>query len=111
MSRALRFPRLPEGPVSLVLASGEFSWLHHALCREGVQSLQTARDIRLPQPVGFHPDLQVCPLPEKQMFVLKGTGCWTAYKERGFIFRKPTRFREAFIPRMCYAKGWHGDPG
>ena len=41
MSRALRFPRLPEGPVSLVLASGEFSWLHHALCREGVQSLQT----------------------------------------------------------------------
>ena len=47
MSRALRFPRLPEGPVSLVLASGEFSWLHHALCREGVQSIQTDQDIRL----------------------------------------------------------------
>ena len=108
MSRALRFPRLPEGPVSLVLASGEYLWLYHALCREGVQSLQTARDIRLPQPVGFHPDLQVCPLPKKQMFVLKGNGLLDRLQGTGLHLQETNQVPGSLYPKdvLCEGLAW-----
>ncbi len=108
MSRALRFPRLPEGPVSLVLASGEFSWLHHALCREGVQSIQTDQDIRLPQPVRFHPDLQVCPLPKKQMFALKGNGLLGRLQGTGLHLQETNQIPGNLYPKdvLCGGLAW-----
>lgn len=71
MNGFLRRPRLPEGSVSLVLISGEYPWLKDALKRQEIQSITTTADFRLPEPVRFHPDLQVCPFLFEQMFVLK----------------------------------------
>lgn len=72
MSVPLHNPRLPEGEVSLVLIAGESPWLETALKKRGIATLVTQRDARLPEPVGVHPDLQVCPLPDKHMFVSFG---------------------------------------
>lgn len=76
----LRHPRLPEGEATHVLASGEFPWLAEALERRGVTVVATQRDSRLPGPVQFHPDLQTCPLPDKQMFVLKNSPLQPGFK-------------------------------
>ena len=84
----LRHPRLPEGEATHVLASGEFPWLAEALERRGVTVVATQRDSRLPGPVQFHPDLQTCPLPDKQMFVLKNSPLQPALKALGFSLRE-----------------------
>ena len=84
----LRHPRLPEGEATHVLASGEFPWLAEALERRGLTVVATQRDSRLPGPVQFHPDLQTCPLPDKQMFVLKNSPLQPALKSLGFSLRE-----------------------
>ena len=84
----LRHPRLPEGEATHVLASGEFPWLAEALERRGLTVVATQRDSRLPGPVQFHPDLQTCPLPDKQMFVLKNSPLQPALKALGFSLRE-----------------------
>ena len=84
----LRHPRLPEGEATHVLASGEFPWLVEALERRGLTVVATQRDSRLPGPVQFHPDLQTCPLPDKQMFVLKNSPLQPALKALGFSLRE-----------------------
>ena len=71
MTGFLRRPRLPDRPVSQVLISGEVPWLKAALACRGIAALTTDPEPRLPHPVRFHPDLQVCPFFDKQMFVLK----------------------------------------
>lgn len=83
MSSFLQHPRLPEGRVSLALISGEAPWLQASLANLGVETLTTPQDERLPKPVAFHPDLQVCPLPDKRMFVLKGSLLAAALRELG----------------------------
>ena len=81
----LRHPRLPEGEATHVLASGEFPWLAEALERRGLTVVATQRDSRLPGPVQFHPDLQTCPLPDKQMFVFKEQPASTGFKSPGIF--------------------------
>lgn len=71
MSAFLQNPRLPQKPVSLGLISGEYPWLKQALKKWNIKTLATEEEKRLPDPVRFHPDLQVCPFPSKQMFALK----------------------------------------
>lgn len=84
MNGFLRCPRLPEKPVSLALISGEYPWLKDALKRRGIQSLTTVADHRLPEPVQFHPDLQVCPFLFEQMFVLKRNSLRESLTTLGF---------------------------
>ena len=56
--------RLPEVPVKAVLVSGEYPRLISALQRLGITTISTKRDFRLPEPVSWHPDMQVCLLKE-----------------------------------------------
>ncbi|MGI6255601.1 MAG: DUF6873 family GME fold protein [Acutalibacter sp.] len=88
MNRVLRYPRLPDGKVTWALISGEFPWLKDALAPWGVRILLTDCDPRLPEPVGFHPDLQVCPLPDKRLFVLRGSPIEYQLKEAGFAVQE-----------------------
>ena len=95
----LRYPRLPEGEATHVLASGEFPWLAEALERRGLTVVATQRDSRLPGPVQFHPDLQTCPLPDKQMFVLKGNGLLDRLQGTGLHLQETNQ-----VPGSCYPK-------
>lgn len=83
MSRILKRPRLPEKVVSTVLVSREYPWLKETLKNYGVIAATTERDNRLPQPVGFHPDLQICPFPFGRMFVLKENPSAAALRSLG----------------------------
>ena len=84
MTGFLRCPRLPDRPVSQVLISGEVPWLKEALTCRGIAALTTDPEPRLPHPVRFHPDLQVCPFFDKQMFVLKGNSLEAPLRDLGF---------------------------
>lgn len=53
-------PRLPCRPVKLALVSGEYPELADSLRQHGITPIKTLFDSRLPAPLGYHPDMQVC---------------------------------------------------
>jgi len=55
----------------LALVSGEYPELAENLRQKGITPIETLFDFRLPSPVGFHPDMQVCILGD-EIFVLEG---------------------------------------
>lgn len=57
--------RLPDAPIRLAIASGEYPQLAKALAQLGVASLLTREDTRLPGPVSWHPDMQFCAIDER----------------------------------------------
>lgn len=84
MNRFLSHPRLPEEAVSVALVSGEYPWLGRALEERGIAAVTTMNDRRLPRPVGYHPDLQVCPFSFEHMFVLQGSPLRAPLEALGF---------------------------
>lgn len=54
--------RLPTSFVQMVLVSGEYPELAKSLESHGVKALLTLPDARLPAPVQWHPDMQLCVL-------------------------------------------------
>ncbi len=55
------------------LVSGEYPARFAKLKELGVHLIYTARDPRLPKPLQYHPDLQVCRLSLETLFVLKNS--------------------------------------
>lgn len=99
MSSFLQHPRLPKDRVSLVLISGDAPWLQAPLANLGVEILTTPQDSRLPKPVTFHPDLQVCPLPDKRMFALRGSPLAATLRELGFDLRETQELPGTVYPQ------------
>lgn len=104
--RPLQRPRLPQGPVAWALVSGEYPWLGEELARRGVRALTTQADRRLPQPVQFHPDLQACPLPFEQMFVLQNSPLIPALGALGFQVEETTRAPSSAYPADALCGGF-----
>lgn len=74
MSERVFSPRVPRTKVKLALVSGEYPFLAEFLRKQGIEPILTEADERLPKPVRFHPDMQLCKLNEECMFVLKNGG-------------------------------------
>lgn len=60
MSDRILLGRLPDRRAKLVLVSGEYPGLAEGLQRLGLSVLITSTDKRLPAPIQWHPDMQVC---------------------------------------------------
>ena len=106
MSRFLRHPRLPEKQVSWVLVSGEYPWLKQCLQQQGLNVLSTREELRLPGPVRYHPDLQVCPFSFKQMFVLKTNSLLEELHSLGFQVYETQAQPEDQYPRDVLCGGF-----
>lgn len=109
MSCFLQYPRLPESRGKVVLVSGEYPRLKEALNDLGLVVISTAADRRLPGPVQFHPDLQVCPFPNKQMFVLKNSFLAPLLARSGFSVRETVRAPGNTYPKdvLCGGLVWN----
>ena len=109
MSCFLQHPRLPDSPVRAALVSGEFPWLKDALDTLGITAIQTEEERRLPKPVRFHPDLQVSPLYDKQMFVLKRSPLNNQLVRQGFSVSETERCPEQTYPKdvLCGGLVWN----
>lgn len=109
MSCFLQHPRLPDSPVRTALVSGEFPWLKDALDTLGITAIQTEEERRLPKPVRFHPDLQVSPLYDKQMFVLKRSPLNNQLVRQGFSVSETERCPEQTYPKdvLCGCLVWN----
>lgn len=110
MNRFLSHPRLPEGAVSVALVSGEYPWLRRALEERGIAAVTTTIDQRLPRPVGYHPDLQVCPFPIEHMFVLQRSPLRAPLEALGFTVEETSSTPGAVYPRdvLCGGFLWSG---
>ncbi len=73
MKTLFSIPRLPNTTAKLVLISGEYPAFAQKLREMQVETIETERDSRLPQPVAFHPDMQECSLNGETVFVLRGS--------------------------------------
>lgn len=73
MSPFFAHPRLPERQAKAVLISGEYPFLAQKLEHLGYVVLQTEAEPRLPIPVRFHPDMQLCTFNSECMFALKNS--------------------------------------
>ena len=87
----MRLPgRLPDRPVRRVLVSGEYPELAQSLEKLGVEAIWTEPDSRLPQPVRWHPDMQVCAL-NGELFVGKGNPLRNRLEAQGIPCRETQR--------------------
>lgn len=60
MSKNILSSRLPDRSAKLMLVSGEYPELSERLSKLGIKTVTTTADDRLPGPVQWHPDMQVC---------------------------------------------------
>lgn len=65
-------PNLPQGRVTLAAVSGKYPEIIAALEKRGIRCITTEPDLRLPQPVSDHADMQMLHLNDNRTFVLKG---------------------------------------
>ena len=75
----------------------------------GITAVQTEEERRLPKPVRFHPDLQVSPLYDKQMFVLKRSPLNNQLAQQGFSVSETERCPEQTYPKdvLCGGLVWN----
>ncbi len=73
-----------------ILISGEYPFLAARLREWGTEVISTPADKRLPGPVQFHPDMQLCVLG-KTMFVLRDGPLQDILKRRGFRISETER--------------------
>ncbi len=87
-----------------VLLSGEYSFLREPLERRGVETMLSEADFRLPLPVRFHPDLQLCHLKET-MFALQGGTFQKQLRALGYDVRTTDREPAGVYPKdvLCSA--------
>ncbi|RKJ40452.1 hypothetical protein D7X94_08160 [Acutalibacter sp. 1XD8-33] len=99
--------RLPEVPVKAVLVSGEYPRLISALQRLGITTISTKRDFRLPEPVSWHPDMQVCLLKEK-MFVLRASPTKEILWQAGLPAQETEKSPGKWYPQdvLCNVLAW-----
>lgn len=85
MSEQLFSPRIPRAKAKFALVSGEYPFLAEFLKKQGIEAVTTSPDERLPSPVRFHPDMQLCALSRECMFALKNGGLAQKLAECGII--------------------------
>lgn len=99
--------RLPETFAQIVLVSGKYPEWTRALKERGFHVIVTKHDSRLPEPVSWHPDMQVC-LLDGQIFVLKGSPLKKSFAKQGLCIRETAAAPENGYPRdvLCNALAW-----
>ena len=60
MSKNILSSHLLDRPAELMIVSGEYPELRASLSKLGIKTVTTTADDRLPGPVQWHPDMQVC---------------------------------------------------
>lgn len=97
--------RLPNRPIRLAMVSGEYPQLAKALAEFGVASLLTRKDSRLPDPVGWHPDMQFCVIDER-LVVAKATPSLAIVKDRSYL--ETERVPDSVYPQdvLCNVLSW-----
>lgn len=105
MNRSFHSPRLPGRQVKLALVSGEYPFLALRLQELGIGAIETFPDPRLPTPVRFHPDMQVCILGNEHLFVLQETDTLKQLKASGIDGEETERKPGSSYPRdvLCNA--------
>ncbi|MCI9553531.1 MAG: hypothetical protein HFE94_08365 [Acutalibacter sp.] len=100
--------RLPETFAQTVLVSGEYPEWTRALKEMGLHVIVTEYDSRLPEPVSWHPDMQVC-LLDGQIFVLKESPLKKFLAKQGLCVRETTAVPENVYPGdvLCNALAWN----
>lgn len=99
--------RLPEKLVQLVLVSGEYPDLADSLRVRGIHVLTTERDRRLPTPVQWHPDMQVC-IIDGEAVVLKGSALTVVLSGYGITVEETYAIPNAGYPHdvLCNVLSW-----
>lgn len=85
MSGLLLNPRIPISHIKAVLVSGEYPLIEKKINSLGISTITTIEDNRLPKPVAWHPDMQLCLLSKETMFGLKGGALSDKLKDFGYI--------------------------
>ncbi len=108
--KLLRAPRLPDRPVKLVLASGEYPALISRLRELNIGVVETSFDSRLPKPVAFHPDMQACPLDSENLFVLQKSDLLKKLALYDIIATETAELPQNRYPGdvLCNAFAWNG---
>lgn len=105
MSAFFTCPRIPDRQIEAALISGEYSFLRESLNRLGISTLETEADLRLPVPVRFHPDMQICCLKPQSIFVLQGNPLFQKIKRQRVEVWETEEVPEPFYPKdaLCNA--------
>ncbi len=99
--------RLPERPVKAALVSGEYPQLSDRLNRLGIQAVPTCKDLRLPDPIAWHPDTQTCVLGGR-VIVLQGSPLTKLLKEWELTWEETLQEPGDSYPRdaLCNVLVW-----
>lgn len=106
--KRLQPTRLPSHPVSAAVVSGEYPQLAAALENMGVHAVPTNRDPRLPKPIAWHPDTQVCALGKKTI-VLRGSLLAEPFRALGIPIEETAQEPGSRYPQdaLCNVLAWH----
>lgn len=108
--------RLPARPARAVLVSGEYPELAARVKGLGLDAITTRADVRLPKPVRWHPDMQVC-IMDGGTFVLKGSGLASKLAEYEIAAEETDSIPGGAYPEdvLCNVLSWEhwalGNPG
>lgn len=99
--------RLPDSQAKLMLVSGEYPELADSLRRLGMDVVLTTADKRLPGPVQWHPDMQMCAIGGR-MIVLKDCGLLDVLAKYGISASETMDLPEASYPKdvLCNVLAW-----
>lgn len=101
--------RLPDRLAGLVLASGEYPELADGLRRLGIGVVVTTADMRLPEPVKWHPDMQACYIGGK-VIVLRDSSLLDALRKHGIMATVTQSVPRPDYPNdvLCNVLAWDG---
>lgn len=93
----------------LALVSGEYPELAESLEQNGITPIKTLFDSRLPDPVGFHPDMQACVL-KNNIFVLKDSPLYSKLLAYGLPVKETEARPQKEYPGdvLCNGFVWRG---
>lgn len=104
-------PRIPKSRVAHAILSGENQKIADKLRNHGITAVLTEKDNRLPRPVAYHPDMQMCLLDTSRTIVLKGeTVLQNQLLSLGYQVTETTKEPQASYPKdiLCNALILHG---
>ncbi len=99
--------RLPDRPAKLVLVSGEYPELAENLRLLGIEAVTTLADNRLPGPVQWHPDMQVCFIGGSAI-ALKNSSLHNSLAKHNIFASSTERFPKNTYPDdvLCNVLAW-----
>ena len=108
-NQLLQFPGLPDSPAKLVVVSGEYPEFIRRLREFNLEVLETDFDDRLPKPVGFHPDMQICPLDSESLFVLRESPLLQKFAVHDIIAGETEKTPQPCYPHdvLCNGFAWN----